>query len=290
MNRDGTVKTYTNDSRGLPVTVSDSFGTMTFAYDVDQQLITQTDPAGGVTRQSYDTSGRVVTIENPAGEVTRFARNNLDQLVEVTAANGSSYTVEYDALGRLASVTDTAGPDEEVRIRRCKSARDVCGSCQSEYTTYSYDADGYTQAVTYADGDVRASAWDPVGRLLSLADADTIVEFGYNDADDLVSERTRGNNGVDLPDVMLSYTTDANGQRVTSSGPGGAIAYAYDSRGRLSSLRDDAGGAFAFAYDAATDRLTGMSRPNGVNDALSYRENLLTARNASIGGSRARTR
>ena len=118
-----------------------------------------------------------------------------------------------------------------------------------------------------------------------MSDADTIVELGYNDADDIVSERTRGNNGVALPDVTLSYTTDANGRRITSSGPGGAIAYAYDSRGRLSSLRDDAGGVFAFAYDAATDRLTGLSRPNGVNDALSYRENLLTARNASIGGS-----
>ena len=49
-------------------------------------------------------------------------------------------------------------------------------------------------------------------------------------------------------------------------------------------MRDDAGGVFSLAYDA-TDRLTGLSRPNGVNDALSYRENLLTARNAFIGGS-----
>jgi RHS repeat-associated protein len=42
---------------------------------------------------------------------------------------------------------------------------------------------------------------------------------------------------------------------------------------------------FAFTYDAATDRLTGLTRPNGVNDALSYRENVRTARNASLGGS-----
>src|SRR6185503_19787767 len=42
-------------------------------------------------------------------------------------------------------------------------------------------------------------------------------------------------------------------------------------------------GVFAFAYDA-TDRLTGLSRPNGANDVLSYRENRLTTRNGSIGG------
>ena len=55
------------------------------------------------------------------------------------------------------------------------------------------------------------------------------------------------------------------------AGPGGTVAYTYDSRGRLSSVRDDVGGVFSFAYDN-TDRLTGLSRPNGVTDALSYRE------------------
>ena len=44
-------------------------------------------------------------------------------------------------------------------------------------------------------GSVETSVWDPVDRLVSLSDADTIVEFGYNDANDLISERTRGNNG-----------------------------------------------------------------------------------------------
>jgi len=49
-------------------------------------------------------------------------------------------------------------------------------------------------------------------------------------------------------------------------------------------LQDTASGMFKFAYDT-TDRLTGLSRPNGVNDALSYQENTVKARNASIGGS-----
>jgi RHS repeat-associated protein len=283
-NRDGAVKTYTNDSRGLPVTMTDSSGITMFAYDADQQLVTQTDPAGGVTRLVYDSSGRVTSIENPAGELTQFAQNNLDQLVAVTAANGTTYASTYDALGRQTSLTDTAGRTREFEYDAAgRIVKFVDRAGRS--ATFSYDADGNNATVSYADGEVQAGTWDPLGRLIALADADTIVERAYNDADDLVSERTRGNNGVALPDVTLSYTTDANGQRLTSSGPGGAIAYAYDSRGRLSSLRDDAGGTFAFAYDATTDRLTGLSRPNGVNDALSYRENLLTLRNASSGAS-----
>jgi RHS repeat-associated protein len=283
-NRDGTVKAYTNDSRGLPVTMTDSSGTTMFAYDADQQLLTQTDPAGGVTRLVYDSSGRVVSTENPAGEVTQFTQNDLDQFLTVTAANGSRYDLAYDPLGRLVTFTDTAG---RIKAFEYDAAGRIVKHINraNRSTTYTYDSDGKTQAVAFADGDVQTATWDPIGRLSSLSDADTILELGYNDADNLVSERTRGNNGVALPDVTLSYTTDANGQRLTSSGTGGAIAYAYDSRGRLSSLRDDAGGVFAFAYDAATDRLTGLSRPNGVNDVLTYRENLLTLRNASIGAS-----
>ncbi len=283
-NRDGTVQTYTNDSRGLPVTMTDSFGTTTFTYDADQQLITQTDPAGGLTRLGYDSSGRLVSTENPAGELTQFTRNDLDQLVRVSAATGSTYAWDYDPLGRLTSFTDTAGRTKAYEYDAAGRVVKYTDRANRS-TTFAYDADGNAQAVAFADGDVQTATWDPVGRIISLSDADTIVELAYNDADDLVSERTRGNNGVPLPDVTLSYTTDADGQRLSSSGPGGAIAYAYDSRGRLSSLRDDAGGAFAFAYDAGSDRLTGLSRPNGVNDVLSYRENLLTARNALIGGS-----
>jgi RHS repeat-associated protein len=282
-NRDGTVVTYTNDSTGVPLTATDSFGTTTFAYDADLQLITLTDPGGGVTRRTYDGSGNVISIQNPAGQTTQFAWNALNQPVQTTAANGSTYKFAYDALSRLISNTDTAG---RTRTYAYDAASRLMKSVDraNRSATYTYDSDGNLASVTYADGDVQAGTWDPVGRLISLTDADTIVERAYNDADDLVSERTRGNNGAALPDVTLAYTTDADGQRVTNSGPGGSIAYAYDSRGRFSSLRDDAAGLFTFSHDA-TDRLTGLARPNGVNDVLSYQESNLTARDASIGGS-----
>jgi RHS repeat-associated protein len=282
--RDGTVRSYTNDSRGLPVTVSDSFGTTTLVYDVDMQLITKIDPAGGATRLGYDASGRLTSIENAAGEITRFARNNLDQLVTTTAANGSVYRRTYDALGRIAFSTDTAGrivTYEYDAAGRLVALVDHAG----RRMTVTYDIDGNAATVSFADGDMQTATWDPLGRLVSLTDADTIIERTYNDADDLVSERTRGNNGVALPDVTLSYVTDADGRRVATTGPGGGTAYVYDSRGRLSSLQDDAGAAFAFTYDPASDRQTGLARPNGVNDLLSYQQQVLTARNASIGAS-----
>ena len=63
--RDGTAATFTNDSRGLPATMTDAFGTTSFAYDADQQLTSETDPAGGITRMTYDTAGRLGVIREP---------------------------------------------------------------------------------------------------------------------------------------------------------------------------------------------------------------------------------
>jgi RHS repeat-associated protein len=282
VNRDGTIVNYVNDDRGLPITATDSFGTTEFTYDVNQQLTTATNPAGGVTRLTYDDSGRITSLQNPAGEITQLEQNAVDQLMEITAANGLTYAFGYDALGRVASLTDTAGRTRSYEYDAASRLVRLVNRANRS-VLYDYDEDGNVETISYADGEIQTATWDAVGRLVSIADPDTIVEYGYNDANDLVSERTRGNNGVLLPDVTLAYTTDDNGRRLTSSGPGGVIAYTYDARGRVTSLRDPADGLFAFAYDAS-DRLTSLSRPNGVNDVLSYRENRVTVRNAAIGG------
>ena len=279
---DGRTVTLTHDNNGLPTAATDAFGTTTFGYDANEQLVTQTDPAGGITRTSYDDAGRVSSIEDPAGHLTQFKRNALDQLVEVTAPDGSKQTAAYDAFGRLTALTDSAGRTTTYRYDAADQlvARvDRAGLT----TTYGYDQDGNLSTVTYPDGDVATSVWDPVGRQVSLSDGDTIVDQTYDDANDLLAERSRGTGGVALPDVTLSYTTDANGNRTSVTGPGGVVNYVYDSRGRLSSVRDGAGRAFALTYDSSSNRLTGLARPNGVNDVLSYQGDVLTARDASSG-------
>jgi RHS repeat-associated protein len=278
---DGTTLRSTYDGEGRLLTETDSFGTTTYTYDTDHQVTTETDPAGGITSYGYDAAGRLSTIENPAGEHTQYTWNVLDDLVEVVGPDGSKQTLGYDAFGRLTSRTDTAN-------RATRYDYDAAGRLVASIdrtgarTTYAYDKDGNLATVAFPDGDVTTITTDAVGRRISIRDADAIVERTYNDADDLLTERTRGNDGVALPDATLSYTTDPNGNPTTLSGPGGEQRYQYDSRGRLSSVRDAAGRTFALSYDG-TDQLTGLARPNGVDDTLTYKEGSLTSRNASRG-------
>jgi RHS repeat-associated protein len=281
--RDGRTRAYVNDGRGLPVTVISLFGTTTLAYDADQQLTEMTDPAGGVTRWTYDASGRLATIEDAAHAITRYTWNAFDRLVGVTAADGSTQTSQYDDTGRLVRSTDSAGrPTTYSYDAANRLVASVDRAAQT--TTYAYDQDGKRSTIAYADGDVTNAVWDPVGRLTSVSDADTVVEMAYNDANDLISERARGNNGIALPDVTLAYVTDAGGLRTALTGPGGEIRYGYDTRSRITSVRDPAARTFSLGYDGGTDLLLSLLRPNGANDTLTYAEDQLIGRDTLLGG------
>jgi RHS repeat-associated protein len=153
---------------------------------------------------------------------------------------------------------------------------------QGHVTSYGYNADGYLSNVSYQDGDVVSIVNDAVGRRISMSDSDTVIERTFDDDDNLVTERTRGNGGVALPDVTLTYATDADGNATSIDGPGGHVGYRYDARSRLVGVTDPQGGEFTLGYDDA-DQLVGVTRPNGVNDTLAYRAGTLRSRTATRG-------
>ncbi len=75
----------------------------------------------------------------------------------------------------------------------------------------------------WSDGtpDVSA-AYDDAGRVLTLASSTGTVAFGYNDANDLVSETQDIQSPVNLPPKTLGCSYDADGNR-TGGGRRGSI-------------------------------------------------------------------
>lgn len=277
---DGSTTTNAYSGRGLLLSATDAFGVTNFTYDANGQIVATTDPAGRKTSFTYDADGNVTAVTATDGGVTEYAWGPLGKLLRVKDARGSTQTFTYDALDRLTTITDPLGRSRTFSydgVDRLVSTRDRNG----QVTRYKYDADGNLTRVEYAD-DAITIVTDPLGRRTSISDADTVVERAYDDADDLISERTRGNGGVSLPDVTLSYSFDTNGSVSAIDGPGGRVSYAYDARIRLSSIIDGAGRSFGMQYDDA-DRLVRLSRPNGVTDTLTYRAGNLTSRTAAMG-------
>ncbi len=85
--------------------------------------------------------------------------------------------------------------------------------------------------------------------------------------------------------MTLKYTYDANGNRTSLVGPDGTTSYGYDALSRLTSVSpstEPGGASFKLGY-TPDGYLTTVTRPDGIEDTLTYNGEELTSRTASSG-------
>ena len=80
-----------------------------YAYDNNGNVITVTDPEGGITRYTYDVMGNALTKTDPNGKVWKRAYDNLGHLLSVTDPLNRITSIAYDKAGLPVSLTDAAG-------------------------------------------------------------------------------------------------------------------------------------------------------------------------------------
>lgn len=222
--------------------------TATSQYDASMRTLLQTSPEGREWSLLLDAEGRVIESRVPGLLPTRY---------------------EYDAAGRISSVTTGDAADIR-RVLYQYTAEGWLGSVSDnlgQSTAYTLDAIGRTTATTYADGTVVAFNYDPGSNLTALTPPGRAAHaFSY----DLLGRVT----SYDPPSLASSatataYTYDAD-QRITSvSLPGvGAVTYTYDAAGHLASVDHDAG-ATTYTYDAA-ERLVRSVSPDGIALDFTY--------------------
>ncbi len=268
-----------------------------YAYDGNDNVVSVTDEEQRETVITYDLNNNPLSMAYSDGRTAAFRYNRRGEPVEMTDWNGTT-SMERDALGRLAAVTDHNG-------RR---------------TGFSHDAAGNRTGIRYPDGSVAAYAFDKNNRLLSVkeraaeasgtADAagdagqewETIAQYAYDAAGNVASVTQPGSvasyayNASRQPvkasylfggtaSVEEAFTYDAAG-RITGSVRGGnmpgaarSAAYGYDAAGQLVSYREG-GKTEAYAYDALGNRtsktLDGVQKAvyeyNALNQLVSMTE------------------
>src|SRR5437899_1684877 len=213
-----------------------------------------TDPSGTTNYSSYDNRDRLLTKQTPEGTLTYTYLRRPRRLFSTIASsntNGASMTYTYDALNRLATVTDN---------------RIAGQGGPSSPTTYSYDPTGNLTGYAYPNTVQTAQLFDPLNRLTQTCSAITspacsagtkLSSFAYTLG--LAGNRTAVS---ELSTRHVAYGYDADyvltSETITSDPNSGSESYTYDvvgNRKTLTSTVPALPGNQTFSYDP-NDRLT----------------------------------
>jgi RHS repeat-associated protein len=232
---------FAYDLNGNPTTTTDPLGHATsLAYDERNLPYLKTDALGKTTKTDFDANGNTTKLTDELGHITTYTYDGFNALEEKTFADSSYQTWKYDAGGRLTSQRTTAG----------------------NTITKSYDARNELTSENY--GSTITPTYDILGRLLTATEGGTSITYAYD-------ALGRNTSFTDQAGHTSTYTYDLNGNRLTAAYPTGVTAHgSYDASNRLLTLKDDSGATLTTNTYDSLDRLTAATLGNSSTVTPGY--------------------
>ncbi|WOY01253.1 RHS repeat-associated core domain-containing protein [Dickeya fangzhongdai] len=262
---DGSETRFGYDTEGNLTSVTDALGQRyLFRYGAFDNLLEATDPLGATVRYHYNAESEFAGVTNSQGQAWHYQFDASGRLSEERHYDGRVYRYGYDVAGRL---TRRTAPD-------------------GSHLEYGYDAGdrlSEIQAVR-ADGASEGAttfAYDLSGRLLKAASPDAVVEYDYNRAGQVVSERVNGEevrSGYDdsgqrsvVEGLLSSLSLGWQGGRLTtlSIGSHQPLTFSHTASG-YEQLRSN-GEGFALRHEWSATGLLAVQALDGVNGVLERR-------------------
>jgi len=260
---DGSQDTFTYDNHRNLVSMTDSTGTTTFAYDAADRLTKVTYPNGSFLTYTYNAAGQRTQMTDQTGFTVNYQYDALGRLSKLTDANGNlivSYT--YDAAGRLASkqfgngdicnyTYDAAGNVLSI-VNLAPDGKTVQSSYVYTYNnqslpatmttsagtfTYGYDASGQLTSVQTPSGQTITYQYDAAGNRIAVVTNGTTTNYTTNNL----------NQYTQVGDTTYQY--DANGELIASTNSSGTTTYQYNALGQLVSVASPTG-TTTYQYNA----------------------------------------
>jgi len=282
-----------------------------FSYDINGNLISNTDLLGTAIGYTYDSPNAMtsITVGDKIIGIAYSTAAGWTQVAAVTDANGNvtSYSgnslssTKVDPRGNSTHYANTAGLTSLIS--------DPLGHSVS--TSY---IDRLPVTVTDANGGTTSMGYDSRGNLTSRIDAlGNVTNFTYDADDNLVSSKNALNEiwtyGYDInrnltsktspSGKVTSYTYDAKGQLISTTDPNSTTStFTYDLYGNLKTATDPLNNTITMTYDGYginrtgyTDqrgkaytytydnnrRLTGIVNPDGTHRTIEYDACAMTA-------------
>jgi RHS repeat-associated protein len=268
-----------------------------YAYDIQGNLTSVTDPNGNVTSYVHDDFGRMLQQTSPVTGVTNYTYDEAGNLMSTTDANAATTMRSYDALGRVLTAISSRDSDtqhvtwtyddataENYGISRLASAMSDDSSTTYHYDrrgllreevfsiegdpfvqSYGYDADGNRTTLSYPSGRIANYTFDFVGRPMgvtgSMSGSPTpyVTSASYLPFGPMTS-LTFGNGTAETRTFDQKYSA-ATAQLSTASSLLANYTYAADGAGNITQINDltDSGYNRTFGYDDVNRLVTANS-------------------------------
>nr|WP_255429311.1 RHS repeat-associated core domain-containing protein [Ramlibacter albus] len=296
---DGSTTSQTWGKLGQLAGVVDPKGVGTgFTYNAFLEVLSESSPDIGALKYTRDAAGDVVTSEDAKHQVTRYERDALGRPVLVRWHDGTTTSLSYDSLGKLAAHQDPSGSTTYTRDLQGRTlvmeqaVADNTASPSKYRVAYEY-ANGELATITFPSG-MKVQYVRTLGRVTQINVAagrsgpvPFVSNIGYtalgqpkqwlwSNGDN--ASRSFDADGRIIGNEFASYSYNALGQitgvtqhlwsqagRAAPMRTAVTWSAAYDSRGRLTSFTR-AGAGSTFEYDANGNRLASRETASGAVD------------------------
>lgn len=258
-----------------PLEERDALGhTWKLSYNALGEVTERTHPNGFVERFEYDTHGQFVGHVTPLGEMS-LSYDTEGRLIEVVNRKNERYARGYDADGRIVWERFFDGREQRYEWN---SRHQIVRIEQPDGNEvfYTYGPVGDVESISSPRGIDHTYRYDARGYLVEAAAPGSTIEFAFDDAGRLVREAQNRH--------VIESEYDVENRCVRRRLLGRELAFAYDQRGRLVGIDDEAGRVQALQWNAL-DQPQERSTPQGVVERLGWRrDDRLVAQTVTASG------
>ena len=232
---------YDNWLRPVRTTDSTGYNSGAITYDLNGNVLTNTDANGNITTNTYDALNRVLTSNtvNPSDSSKNVSKSytydNMGRITQ-TVSNGLTTTTIYDSLGR-------------------------------KYTETEYDGNGYSIFRGYFyEGVSQYVSKELTGQYHLLFYSSKTYE--YDSEMRIVKVKESGSETV-------SYTYDANGNKKSETLANGVVStYTYNNANRITNIVNKSGNtdisSYEYSYYLDGSDACKVTEENGIIETTEY--------------------